>query len=138
MKRTVVVERQGSTVACSYAPWHRFFWLACYDGTVWLLGAKLRKSTMKKPVKYYVDLEATNLRRIKTMKLRPFNSNKTQIGVLSAWGITLFSVIALKVLDFTMAEIMPVLECVTAIICVHILGYSITDAMVHFGKGKAK
>lgn len=72
------------------------------------------------------------------MKLRPFNSNKTQIGVLSAWGITLFSVIALKVLDFTMAEIMPVLECVTAIICVHILGYSITDAMVHFGKGKAK
>ena len=72
------------------------------------------------------------------MRVKGFNSNKTQIGVFSAWGITLMSIIGVKVFGFSAIEIGVVLPCVTAIIVAHILGYAITDASVHFGKGKTR
>lgn len=94
-----------------------------------MLGRKLNKDE-----EIEVNLEVTE----EVPEMIPFKSNKTQIGVLSSWGLTLFSYVAVYVLGFSLDEVKIILPCVTAIICCHLIGYAITDASASFGKGKTK
>ena len=121
----VRIKRQDDLAICNLDDGGKWFWTCCYKGASKMLGHRLAPDE-----EILVNLEVT--------EMKPFKSNKTQIGVMSAWGITIFAVLAVKYLGFTPAEVGVVLPCVTAIIVAHILGYALTDALVHFGKGQSR
>lgn len=74
-----------------------------------------------------------------SMRIPIFNSNKTQIGVLAAWGIPLVGYLVHRLApDVSNQGIHVGMICAAAIVCSHIIGYSITDGLVHFGKGEKK
>jgi hypothetical protein len=105
----------------------------CKKGAEYVMGQKVKnRSTFLA----YVDMKF--IRYIKEKPMKPFNSNKTQLGVLSAWGICIFGVLALKYLELPIEVIKIGVGAVTAIVCTHILGHAITDAAVNFGVGKNK
>lgn len=106
----------------------------CKQGAEFVMGKKLHN---KENFSAIVDMKFISYIE-KENHMQPFNSNKTQIGVLSAWGICIFGVLALKYLELPVEVIKIGVQAVTAIVCTHILGHAITDASVHFGKGKAE
>ena len=126
----IILERQDDLVVCKLKE-GKWFWTACYRGTIPLI-----QRTMEKGEVLEVELQAEIL---KGEDMAIFKSNKTQIGVMAAWGIPLAGYLAHKFLpDVSTAGIHVGMLCAAAIVCAHILGYAITDGLVHFGKGKEK
>lgn len=139
-KVTVFAEKQRNLTAVNLSPSHRWFWTCCTEGMERLLDERLEDGE-----RVSFDLEASNFKRLerrivgeRSVREMVFNSNKTKIGVLAAWGIVLFALLARRVLGLGIEEVKIGVQAVTAIVCAHIIGYALTDALVHHGKGKSK
>lgn len=114
--------------------------IICKPGAEQILGMRIKdKDTFliegsMKFLRYLTEEEIKS----KEIKVKPFNSNKTQIGVCAAWGIVGFGFAAWKFLGVP-ADILKIgVGAVTAIVCTHLIGHAITDASASFGKGESK
>ena len=141
----IYLKREEDLAVCKLEYNHKWFWTSCWKETKHLIGMDLEPDECVS-----FDLTATNIVRLgrastktetrflteRWTRVFPFKSKKTQLGVLTAWGLGIFAVLGTRVFGFSLEEVSLGVYAVTAIVCVHILGHAITDGMANFGKGK--